>query len=67
MKNLAKHKDKVNARELLIQAMYEFSFGHNKSSEIEKSFLKDFTKTKVDYIFLKMFFLMQQKTSRKLN
>ena len=51
MKNLAKFKDRVNARELLIQAMYEFSFGHNKSSEIEKSFLKDFTKTKVDYIF----------------
>ena len=67
MKNLAKHKDKVNARELLIQAMYEFSFGHNKSSEIEKSFLKDFTKTKVDYIFLKMFSHMQQKTSKKLN
>ena len=66
MKNLAKHKDKVNARELLIQAMYEFSFGHNKSSEIEKSFLKDFTKTKVDYIFFKNVFSHATKNFEKI-
>ena len=66
MKNLAKHKDKVNARELLIQAMYEFSFGHNKSSEIEKSFLKDFTKTKVDYIFFRNVFSHATKNFEKI-
>tara|TARA_Y100001935_G_scaffold247192_1_gene242785 strand:+ start:536 stop:952 length:417 start_codon:yes stop_codon:yes gene_type:complete len=66
MKNLAKHKDKVNARELLIQAMYEFSFGHNKSSEIEKSFSKDFTKTKVDYIFFKNVFSHATKNFEKI-
>ena len=27
MKNLSQHKDKVNARELLVQALYEYSFG----------------------------------------
>ena len=48
MKNLAKHKDKVNARNLIVQAMYEFSFGHNSAEEIEESFRKNFTKTKVD-------------------
>ena len=47
MKNLSKHKDKVNARELLVQALYEFSFGHNDAKSIEESFRKDFTKTKV--------------------
>tara|TARA_B100000963_G_scaffold83780_1_gene71398 strand:+ start:733 stop:1158 length:426 start_codon:yes stop_codon:yes gene_type:complete len=56
MKNLSKFKDKVNARNLLVQAMYEFSFGHNSSQEIEKSFIKNFTKTKVDYIFFKNIF-----------
>ena len=50
MKNLAKHKNKVNARNLVVQAMYEFSFGHNSAEEIEESFRKNFTKTKVDYI-----------------
>ena len=50
MKNLSKHKDKVNARELLVQALYEYSFGHNDAKTIEESFRKDFTKTKVDYI-----------------
>ena len=44
MKNLARFKDKVNARNLLVQAMYEFSFGHNTSSEIEESFIKNYTK-----------------------
>ena len=44
MKNLSKFKDKVNARNLLVQAMYEFSFGHNSAQEIEKSFIKNFTK-----------------------
>ena len=38
MKNLSKHKDKVNARELLVQALYEFSFGHNDAESIEESF-----------------------------
>ena len=42
MKNLAKHKDKVNARNLVVQAMYEFSFGHNSAEEIEESFRKNF-------------------------
>jgi len=56
MKNLSKFKDKVNARNLLVQAMYEFSFGHNSSQEIEKSFIKNFTRTKVDYIFFKNIF-----------
>ena len=53
MKNLSKHKDKVNARELLVQALYEYSFGHNDAKTIEDSFRKDFTKTKVDYIFFR--------------
>ena len=56
MKNLAKHKDKVNARNLVVQAMYEFSFGHNSAEEIEESFRKNFTKTKVDYIFFRNVF-----------
>ncbi len=53
MKNLSQHKEKVNARELLVQALYEYSFGHNDAKSIEESFRKDFTKTKVDYIFFR--------------
>ena len=53
MKNLSLHKEKVNARELLVQALYEYSFGHNEAKSIEESFRKDFTKTKVDYIFFR--------------
>ena len=53
MKNLSQHKEKVNARELLFQALYEYSFGHNEAKSIEESFRKDFTKTKVDYIFFR--------------
>ena len=53
MKNLSRHKEKVNARELLVQALYEYSFGHNEAKSIEESFRKDFTKTKVDYIFFR--------------
>ena len=56
MKNLSNHKDKVNARELLVQALYEYSFGHNDAKTIEDSFRKDFTKTKVDYIFFRNIF-----------
>ena len=57
MKNLSQHKEKVNARELLVQALYEFSFGHNDAKVIEESFRKDFTKTKVDYIFFRNLFI----------
>ena len=53
MKNLSQHKEKVNARELLVQALYEYSFGHNEAKSIEESFRKDFTKTKGDYIFFR--------------
>lgn len=53
MKNLSQFKEKVNARELLVQALYEFSFGHNNAKAIEDSFRKDFRKTKIDYIFFK--------------
>ena len=53
MKNLSQHKEKVNSRELLVQALYEYSFGHNEAKSIEESFRKDFTKTKVDYIFFR--------------
>ena len=53
MKNLSQHKEKVNPRELLVQALYEYSFGHNEAKSIEESFRKDFTKTKVDYIFFR--------------
>ena len=53
MKNLSQHKEKVNARELLVQALYEYSFGHNEAKSIEESFRKDFTKAKVDYIFFR--------------
>ena len=53
MKNLSRHKEKVNARELLVQALYEYSFGHNEAESTEESFRKDFTKSKVDYIFFR--------------
>ena len=53
MKNLSRHKEKVNARELLVQALYEYSFGHNEAKSTEESFRKDFTKSKVDYIFFR--------------
>lgn len=56
MKNLSQYKEKVNARELLVQALYEYSFGHNEAKSIEESFRKDFTKTKVDYIFFRNIF-----------
>ena len=56
MKNLRQYKEKVNARELLVQALYEHSFGHNEAKSIEESFRKDFTKTKVDYIFFRNIF-----------
>ena len=55
MKNLSKHK--VNARELLVQAL-RISFGHNDAESIEESFRKDFTKTKVDYIFSETYLVM---------
>tara|TARA_B100001113_G_scaffold345310_1_gene334752 strand:- start:944 stop:1363 length:420 start_codon:yes stop_codon:yes gene_type:complete len=56
MKNLSQFKEKVNARELLVQALYEFSFGHNNAKAIEDSFRKDFRKTKIDYIFFRNMF-----------
>ena len=56
MKNLSQYKEKVNDRELLVQALYEYSFGHNEAKSIEESFRKDFTKTKVDYIFFRNIF-----------
>ena len=56
MKNLARYKEKVNARNIMVQAMYQLSFGHNTAKEIEDSFVKEFTKTKVDYIFFKNIF-----------
>ena len=56
MKNLSQFKEKVNARELLVQALYEFSFGHNNAKAIEDSFRKDFRKTKIDYIFFRNIF-----------
>tara|TARA_Y100001970_G_scaffold73223_1_gene92881 strand:+ start:1754 stop:2176 length:423 start_codon:yes stop_codon:yes gene_type:complete len=66
MKNLSKHKDKVNARELLVQALYEFSFGHNDAKKIEESFRKDFTKTKVDYIFFRNMFSYITSNSKRM-
>ncbi|MBH36932.1 MAG: hypothetical protein CMD89_03315 [Gammaproteobacteria bacterium] len=66
MKNLARFKDKVNARNLLVQAMYEFSFGHNAANEIEESFIKNYTKTKVDYIFFKNIFRFLTKSYKEL-
>ena len=44
MKNLSQYKEKVNARELLVQALYEYSFGHNNAKSIEDSFRKDLEK-----------------------
>ena len=38
MKNLSQFKEKVNARELLVQALYEFSFGHNNAKAIEDGY-----------------------------
>ena len=56
MKNLSQYKEKVNARELLVQALYEYSFGHNNAKSIEDSFRKDFRKTKIDYILFRNIF-----------
>ena len=56
MKNLSQFKEKVNARELLVQALYEFSFGHNNAKAIEDSFRKEKKKTKIDYIFFRNIF-----------
>ena len=47
-KNLARYKEEVNARELLVQAFYELSFGHNDPKIIENSFTKNFVKKKAD-------------------
>ncbi len=66
MKNLSQHKEKVNARELLVQALYEYSFGHNEAKSIEESFRKDFTKTKVDYIFFRNTFNHITKNIKQL-
>ena len=38
---------------MCIRDRYEYSFGHNEAKSIEESFRKDFTKTKVDYIFFR--------------
>lgn len=56
MKNLSQFKERVNARELLVQALYEYSFGHNNAKSIEDSFRKDFRKTKIDYILFRNIF-----------
>ena len=66
MKNLSQHKEKVNARELLVQALYDYSFGHNEAKSIEESFRKDFTKTKVDYIFFRNTFNHITENIKKL-
>ena len=66
MKNLSQHKEKINARELLVQALYEYSFGHNEAKSIEESFRKDFTKTKVDYIFFRNTFNHITKNIKEL-
>ena len=66
MKNFSQHKEKVNARELLVQALYEYSFGHNEAKSIEESFRKDFTKTKVDYIFFRNTFNHITKNIKEL-
>ena len=55
MKNLSKFKDKVNARNLLVQAMYEFSSATIQPKRLKNLLLKITFKTKVDYIFLKIF------------
>lgn len=66
MKNLARFKEKVNARNIMVQAMYQLSFGHNTAKEIEDSFVKEFTKTKVDYIFFKNIFKYTAKNNDAL-
>ncbi|MDA0899839.1 MAG: DUF1948 domain-containing protein [Proteobacteria bacterium] len=66
MKNLARFKEKVNARNIMVQAMYQLSFGHNTAKEIEDSFVKEFTKTKVDYIFFKNIFKYTVKNNDAL-
>ncbi|MBL6819827.1 MAG: transcription antitermination protein NusB [SAR86 cluster bacterium] len=66
MKNLARYKEKVNARNIMVQAMYQLSFGHNTAKEIEDSFVKEFTKTKVDYIFFKNIFKYTVKNNDAL-
>lgn len=66
MKNLARFKEKVNARNIMVQAMYQLSFGHNTAKEIEDSFVKEFTKTKVDYIFFKNIFKYTVKNNGAL-
>ena len=66
MKNLARFKEKVNARNIMVQAMYQLSFGYNTAKEIEDSFIKEFTKTKVDYIFFKNIFRYTVKNNDAL-
>jgi|TARA_X000000950_G_scaffold43097_1_gene48147 N utilization substance protein B len=65
-KNLARYKEEVNARELLVQAFYELSFGHNDPKIIENSFTKNFVKTKVNYIFFKDIFQFVVKNKADL-
>ena len=65
-KNLARYKEEVNARELLVQAFYELSFGHNDPKIIENSFTKNFVKTKVNYIFFKDIFQFVAKNKPDL-
>ena len=66
VKNLARFKEKVNARNIMVQAMYQLSFGYNTAKEIEDSFIKEFTKTKVDYIFFKNIFRYTVKNNDAL-
>ena len=66
VKNLARFKEKVNARNIMVQAMYQLSFGHNSAKEIEDSFVKEFTKTRVDYIFFKNIFKYTVKNNDAL-
>ena len=66
VKNLARFKEKVNARNIMVQAMYQLSYGHNTAKEIEDSFVKDFTKNKVDYIFFKHIFKYAVKNNNAL-
>lgn len=65
-KNLARYKEEVNARELLVQAFYELSFGHNDPKIIENSFTKNFVKKKVNYIFFKDIFQFVVKNKADL-
>ena len=50
----------------MVQAMYQLSFGHNTAKEIEDSFVKELTKTKVDYIFFKNIFKYTVKNNDAL-